>query len=67
LPWVSQGSPVPIAAGGVTANRATAQVSDVEVTSNGMRRLVLLHGIFAFLFNTVIIAVAVNIVVSLGK
>jgi uncharacterized membrane protein len=45
----------------------TAQVSDVQVTSNGMRRLVLLHGIFAFLFNTVIIAVAVNIVVSLGK
>jgi uncharacterized membrane protein len=44
----------------------TAQVSDVTVTSNPMRRLVLLHGILSFFFNTVIIAVAVNIVVSLG-
>ena len=44
----------------------TAQVSDVVVTSNPMRRLVLLHGILSFFFNTVIIAVAVNIVVSLG-
>lgn len=44
----------------------TAQVSDVTVTSNAMRRLVLLHGIVSFFFNTVIIAVAVNIVVSLG-
>jgi uncharacterized membrane protein len=45
----------------------TAQVSDVDVTSNGMRRLVLFHGILAFVFNTVILATAVNIVVSLGK
>jgi uncharacterized membrane protein len=44
----------------------TAQVSDVEVTSNAMRKLVLLHGILAFFFNTVILATAVNIVVSLG-
>jgi len=44
----------------------TAQVSDVTVTSNEMRRLVLLHGILSFFFNTVIIAIAVNIVVSLG-
>jgi uncharacterized membrane protein len=44
----------------------TAQVSDVNVTSNAMRRLVLFHGILAFFFNTVILAVAVNIVVSLG-
>jgi uncharacterized membrane protein len=44
----------------------TAQVSDVVVTSNAMRRLVLLHGIVSFFFNTVIIAIAVNIVVSLG-
>ena len=44
----------------------TAQVSDVTVTSNAMRRLVLLHGIVSFFFNTVIIAVAVNIVVSLS-
>ncbi len=44
----------------------TAQVSDVTVTSNAMRRLVLLHGILSFFFNTVILAMAVNIIVSLG-
>lgn len=44
----------------------TAQVSDVMVTSNAMRRLVLLHGILAFFFNTVILAIAVNVVVSFG-
>ena len=44
----------------------TAQVSDVEVTSNSMRKLVLLHGILAFFFNTVILAAAVNVVVALG-
>jgi uncharacterized membrane protein len=44
----------------------TAQVSDVEVTSNAMRKLVLLHGILAFFFNTVILAAAVNVVVALG-
>jgi len=44
----------------------TAQVSDVTVTSNRMRRIVLLHGILSFLFNTVIVAMAVNIIVALG-
>jgi uncharacterized membrane protein len=44
----------------------TAQVSDVTVTSNRMRRLVLLHGILAFFFNTVILAIAVNVVVALA-
>ena len=44
----------------------TAQVSDVEVTSNSMRKLVLVHGILAFFFNTVILAAAVNVVVALG-
>ena len=44
----------------------TAQVSDVTVTSNRMRRVVLLHGILSFLFNTVIVATAVNIIVALG-
>ena len=46
---------------------ATAQTADTDVTSNVMRRLVLLHGVFAFFFNTVILASAVNIVVSLGS
>ena len=42
----------------------TAQVSDVQVTTRPMRRLVLLHSIFAFLFNTVLVAATVNVVVS---
>lgn len=43
----------------------TAQVADVNVTSNEMQRLVLMHGIFSFFFNTVIVAATVNVVVSL--
>jgi uncharacterized membrane protein len=42
----------------------TAQVSDVQVTTHRMRRLVLLHGIASFGFYTVILALAVNIVAS---
>ncbi|HWA19469.1 MAG TPA: DUF1345 domain-containing protein [Devosia sp.] len=45
----------------------TAQTSDTAVTSNAMRRIVTVHSIFSFLFNTVIVAAAVNIVVSLGR
>jgi uncharacterized membrane protein len=41
-----------------------AQVSDVQVTTHRMRRLVLLHGIASFGFYTVILALAVNIVAS---
>lgn len=44
----------------------TAQVADVSVTSRAMQRLVLMHGIFSFFFNTVIVAAMVNIVVSLN-
>jgi uncharacterized membrane protein len=44
----------------------TAQVSDVTVTSNRMRRLVLLHGILSFFFNTGILATAVNVIVAMG-
>jgi uncharacterized membrane protein len=44
----------------------TAQTSDTDVTSNGMRKLVLVHGVFSFFFNTVIVAAAVNIVVALA-
>lgn len=43
----------------------TAQVADVNVTARHMQKLVLLHGIFSFFFNTVIVAAAVNVVVSL--
>ena len=43
----------------------TCQVSDVQVSSRAMRRLVLVHGVLAFAFNTVILALTVNVVSSL--
>jgi uncharacterized membrane protein len=39
----------------------TCQVSDVQVTSRPMRRLTLMHGVLSFFFNTVILALAVNL------
>ncbi len=43
----------------------TAQVSDVTTKGAGVRRLVLLHGILSFLFNTAILAMGVNIAAGL--
>lgn len=43
---------------------ATAQVSDVAVTSCAIRRLVLIHGIIAFFFNTAVLAFGVNMAAS---
>jgi uncharacterized membrane protein len=45
----------------------TAQVADVAVTSAAMRRLVTMHGVFAFFFNTVIVAATVNVVVAIAS
>ena len=42
----------------------TSQVSDVDVTSREMRRLVLLHEILSFGFNIVILALTINTVSS---
>lgn len=42
----------------------TFQVSDVQVTSRKLRRLAAVHGLLSFLFNTVIIALTVNIAAS---
>jgi uncharacterized membrane protein len=42
----------------------TAQVSDVQVLSTPMRRLTLAHGVAAFFFNTVLLALAVNVAAS---
>lgn len=44
----------------------TAQVADVAVSSRAMRRLVTLHGVFSFFFNTVIVAATVNVVVTIA-
>lgn len=41
-------------------------VSDVSVTSNQMRKLVMLHSVFSFFFNTLIVAAMVNVTVAVG-
>lgn len=43
----------------------TFQVSDVQITSRKLRRLATIHGIISFAFNTVIVALTVNIASSL--
>lgn len=44
----------------------TAQTSDVAVTTTPMRKVVLLHSVVSFFFNTVLVAAAVNAAVSLA-
>lgn len=44
-----------------------SQVSDVTTQSAGMRRLVLVHSLVAYLFNTAVIALGVNIAASLAS
>lgn len=43
---------------------ASAQVSDFNITSSRMRRLVTLHSLLAFFFNTMILALGINILAS---
>src|SRR3954470_22254923 len=43
----------------------TSQVSDVQVTSHGMRRLVMWHGLLSFAFYTIVLALGINIVAGL--
>jgi uncharacterized membrane protein len=45
----------------------TAQVSDVAVQAGGMRKLVLAHSIVSFFYNTVLLALAVNVAVTLAR
>lgn len=45
----------------------TFQVSDVTVTAKVMRRLTLFHSLLAFAFNTIIVALTVNIIAGLSK
>ena len=45
----------------------TCQTSDTEITSKRFRRLVLLHGLISFAFNTFILALTINVVGSLGS
>ena len=40
----------------------TFQVSDVQIGERTIRRVALVHGVIAFFFNVIVIAVSVNIV-----
>lgn len=44
----------------------TFQVSDVQVTSKSLRKLVMLHGLLSFGFNTIMIALTINLVAGFG-
>ena len=44
---------------------ACSQTSDVAITSREIRRLVMLHGTLAFAFNTVLLALTINVAASL--
>jgi uncharacterized membrane protein len=44
---------------------ATSQTSDVVVSSRAMRRLVLVQALLAFIFNTGVLALTINIVAGL--
>ena len=45
----------------------TFQVSDVTITSKTIRRYVLLHSLISFVFNTIIVALTVNIIAGIIK
>lgn len=42
-------------------------VSDVRITSNKMRKFVLMHSTFSYFFNTLIVAATVNVAVAVGN
>jgi len=43
----------------------TSQTADVAIATTRMRRLVMVHGLIAFLFNTTLLALAINIAAGL--
>jgi uncharacterized membrane protein len=43
----------------------TNQTSDTEITSRAMRRVVTIHGILSFFFNTAVIVLAINLAAQL--
>jgi uncharacterized membrane protein len=45
----------------------TFQVSDVQINSKTIRRFVLLHSLISFAFNTVIVALTINLAVGAAK
>ena len=49
-----------------TSIGATSQTSDTAIKSHSLRRLVTLHSVIAFFFNTAVLALTVNIAASLA-
>ena len=49
-----------------TSIGATSQTSDVSIKSRALRRLVTLHAVVSFVFNTMILALTVNLAASLA-
>lgn len=45
----------------------TFQVSDVTISSKMVRRFVLLHSLISFVFNTIIVALTVNVIAGISK
>ena len=43
----------------------TSQVSDVAITSKGLRRIAAMHGVLSFFFNVAVLALTINMVSSL--
>ena len=48
-----------------TSIGATSQTSDVAIQTKSMRRLVTLHAVVSFFFNTMVLAITINIAASL--
>jgi len=42
----------------------TCQVSDIQISDRGIRRQALIHGIVSFFFNTIILALTINVIAS---
>ena len=45
----------------------TFQVSDVTISSKKLRQWALLHGLISFAYNTIIVALTINILAGLGE
>jgi len=45
----------------------TFQVSDVEITSKKIRQIALLHGLISFAYNTIVVALTINIIAGLNE
>jgi len=44
----------------------TSQTSDVQITSQAMRRLAVVHGVISFFFNTTLLSVTINLAAGLA-